>query len=121
MRNLLHAGGEVNPVDNDGQTVLHVAATAGHVDMVKLLLAQGALVSLTTNVIPHQPSLTCGVGAACPCDGPVLLFLTLVSYGGVLACHNTQRAHQTVFVPEESQRVVRTRKSRGACSARSTN
>lgn len=42
MEDLLDEGIDVNSIDFDGRTALHIAACEGHVEVVKLLLSRKA-------------------------------------------------------------------------------
>ncbi|MBA0768384.1 hypothetical protein Gotri_017186, partial [Gossypium trilobum] len=42
VEDLLNEGMDVNGIDLDGRTALHVAACEGHVEVVKLLLSRNA-------------------------------------------------------------------------------
>ena len=51
VRSLLNSGANVNQPDKSGKTSLSLAASQGHADVVKILLAHGAK---PTNNVPSQ-------------------------------------------------------------------
>lgn len=65
VQDLLNDGTDVNSIDLDGRTALHIAACEGHAEVVKLLLSRWANIdardrwgSTVFHCIPHFPSFS---------------------------------------------------------------
>lgn len=46
LQHVIRSGGNVNAVDERGRTVLHIAASTGHVEITRVLLESGADVNI---------------------------------------------------------------------------
>ncbi|XP_067910126.1 NF-kappa-B inhibitor delta isoform X2 [Heterodontus francisci] len=61
VRDLIMFGADLNAVDDKGQTFLHLAATYGHLSIIQMVLAAGALVNLESRDFEGLTPLHCAV------------------------------------------------------------